>query len=186
MMRMRAALLSLPFILCGIQPGWAADKFTGTSMAFALTSPAFEEGSPIPAAYTCDGKNGSPPLQWTSPPPGTNSLALIMDDPDAPMGTWVHWVLYNLPPSVRQLSEAMPPEAQWPDGTAQGTTSFGRVGYGGPCPPSGTHQYLFKLYALDLLLPLGAGANTPAVESAMRGHLIAQAQLMGTYRRRGR
>ena len=153
-------------------------------MTFNLTSAAFQHGEVVPATYTCDGKNISPPLQWIAPPSGTKGLALIMDDPDAPMGTWVHWVLYNLPPSVQQLSDAMPSTAQWPDGTVQGTTSFRRIGYGGPCPPSGTHHYVFTLYALDVPLSLPPGADKSAVESAMQGHVLAQAQLIGTYQRR--
>ena len=156
---------------------------TGT-VCLAITSPAFTDGGAIPSVYTCEGRDVSPPLAWTDPPPGTNSLALISDDPDAPGKTWVHWVLYNLPPSARKLPEAFPPDEERPDGTRQGTTDFGRVGYGGPCPPSGTHRYFFKLYALDALLSLSPGATKPQFEAAMKGHLLAEAQLMGTYRKR--
>ena len=155
-------------------------------MSFVLSSSAFQAGEGIPSPYTCDGRDISPPLAWTAPPDGTKSLALINDDPDAPMGTWVHWVVYNLPPSVRQLPEAFPADKERPDGTRQGRTDFGRIGYGGPCPPSGTHRYIFKLYALDTVLSLGPGATKAAVEAAMQGHILAQAQLIGTYRRRGR
>jgi len=154
-------------------------------MSFTLTSSAFTEGGAIPSVYTCEGKDLSPPLAWTDPPAGTNSLALISDDPDAPGKTWVHWVLYNLPPSTRRLPEAFPSDEERPDGARQGTTDFGRVGYGGPCPPSGTHRYFFKLYALDAMLPLAPGATKPQLEAAMKGHLLAEAQLMGTYRKKG-
>jgi len=155
-------------------------------MAFALTSTAFNEGQAIPPVYTCDGKDISPPLAWTGLPEGTKSLALINDDPDAPMGTWVHWMFYNLPPSVRQLPEAFPADGELPNGTRQGRTDFGRMGYGGPCPPSGTHRYFFKLYALDTVLSLAGGATATDLEAAMRGHVLAEARLMGTYRRNTR
>jgi Raf kinase inhibitor-like YbhB/YbcL family protein len=155
-------------------------------MSIVVTSTAFTEGKPIPSTYTCDGRDLSPPLAWTDPPAGTKSFALINDDPDAPMGTWVHWVVYNLPPSVRQLPEAFPADKERPDGTRQGRTDFGRIGYGGPCPPSGTHRYVFTLYALDTVLSLAPGATKAAVEAAMQGHILAQAQLIGTYRRKGR
>ena len=152
-------------------------------MGFTLTSAAFREGGMIPPAHTCDGRDASPPLAWTGSPPGTNSFALISDDPDAPGQTWVHWVVYNLPPSARQLPEAFPPDEERPDGMRQGMTDFGRVGYGGPCPPGGTHRYFFTLYALDAMLSLPPGATKPQLEAAMKGHLLAEAQLMGTYRR---
>lgn len=155
-------------------------------MPFTLTSTAFKEGAAIPSIYTCDGQDVSPPLAWSEPPTGIKSFALISDDPDAPMGTWVHWVVYNLLPSVRQLPEVFPMDGQLPDGTRQGKTDFGRTGYGGPCPPSGTHRYFFKLYALDTTLSLAPGATAKQLEAAMRGHVVAEAQLMGTYRRTGR
>ena len=155
-------------------------------MSLTLTSAAFAEGAAIPSTYTCDGEDVSPPLSWTAAPDGTKSLALINDDPDAPGKTWVHWVVYNLPTSLRQLPEALPTDPELPDGTRQGLTDFGRVGYGGPCPPSGTHRYFFKLYALDAVLSLPPRATKQQVETAMKGHVLAQAQLMGTYRRKGR
>ena len=154
------------------------------TMAFSVTSPAFQESEGIPSQYTCDGQNVSPALQWTPPPPGTKSLALISDDSDAPGGVWVHWVVYNLPPSEPALHEAFPPDDELPDGTRQGLTDFGRTGYGGPCPPDGTHRYVFTLYALDTLLALPPRATAKALKQAMAGHVVAQAQLMGTYRRR--
>ena len=155
------------------------------SMGLTLTSSAFRDGEAMPSQYTCDGEDGSPPLAWTAPPAGTKSLALISDDPDAPMGTWVHWVVYNVPPSVQQLPGAFPAEQERPDGTRQGMTDFRRVGYGGPCPPNGTHRYFFTLYALDTVLDLAPGATKPALEAAIQGHLLARAQLMGTYARQG-
>ena len=153
------------------------------TMSFALTSTAFHEGEAIPSRYTCDGEDVSPPITWTSPPAGTKSLALISDDPDAPMGTWVHWVVYNIPPAIQQLPEAFPAQKERSDGTRQGVTDFGRIGYGGPCPPSGTHRYFFTLYALDTILSLPLGATKRALEAAMQGHILAEARLMGTYRR---
>ena len=158
----------------------------GMSMVFALTCPAFTDGAAVPAVYTCDGRDVSPPLAWAEPPAGTKSFALISDDPDAPGKTWVHWVVYNLPASTRNVPEAVPAKPELPDGTRQGTTDFGRPGYGGPCPPSGTHRYYFKLYALDTMLTLPPGATKRQVEAAVQHHILAQAQLMGTYRRAGR
>jgi len=155
-------------------------------MSLAVASSAFQSEGPIPSVYTCEGKDLSPPLSWTDPPAGTKSFALISDDPDAPMGTWVHWVLYTLPPATRQLAEAFPTDAKLQDGARQGTTDFGRVGYGGPCPPSGTHRYFFKLYALDAMLDLKPGATKADLEAAMQGHIVARAELMGTYKRQGR
>jgi len=153
-------------------------------MAFELTSTAFGQGEPIPRRYTCDGEDISPPLQWSDPPQGTQSFALIADDPDAPMGTWVHWVLYNIPAQARGLPEAVSSDAELPDGSRHGQNSWRRLGYGGPCPPSGTHRYFFKLYALDAQLDLAAGANKKQLLRAMEGHILAQAELMGTYTRR--
>ncbi|MBI4342190.1 MAG: YbhB/YbcL family Raf kinase inhibitor-like protein [Candidatus Omnitrophica bacterium] len=153
-------------------------------MTFALTSPAFAQGQPIPARYTCDGEDVSPPLAWTEPPAGTQSFALISDDPDAPAGTWVHWVLYNLPVDARTLSEGVPPTPELPDGARQGVTDFQRPGYGGPCPPGGTHRYFFKLYALKSRLELPPRATKVQLEAAMQGCILGMTELMGTYRRR--
>jgi Raf kinase inhibitor-like YbhB/YbcL family protein len=152
-------------------------------MAFQLTSTAFKHGETIPRKYSCDGQDISPPLAWGDPPQGTQSFALIMDDPDAPAGVWVHWVLYNLPAGSRGLPEAVPPDAQLADGSRQGKNSWGRVGYGGPCPPRGTHRYFFKLYALDRALDLAAGATKEQLLKAMEGHILAQTELMGKYTR---
>ena len=155
-------------------------------MTWQLSSSVFADGRPIPSIYTCEGRDVSPPLHWSDPLAGTKSFALISDDPDAPGKTWVHWVLYNLPDNVRTLPEAMAPDAQLPDGARQGRTDFGRTGYGGPCPPSGTHRYVFKLYALDRMLELLPSVTKAQLEAAMHGHVLAQAQLIGTYRRAGR
>lgn len=153
------------------------------TMAFNLTSSAFAPGDSIPKQYSCDGDDTSPPLTWGDPPANTQAFALIMDDPDAPVGTWVHWVLYDLPPQTRSLDAGVPPTAELPDGARHGKNSWKRFGYGGPCPPGGTHRYFFKLYALDAPLGLPAGATKKEVTQAMQGHILAQAELMGTYRR---
>ena len=151
---------------------------------FILTSTAFEHENAIPVTHTCDGEDISPPLTWSDPPAGTTAFALIMDDPDAPGGTWVHWVLYNLPAESRGLPEAVPGDAELSDGSRHGKNSWRRPGYGGPCPPSGTHRYFFKIYALDTVLELKEGATKKQVVRAMEGHVIAQGQLMGKYKRR--
>ena len=172
---------------CSSLLGSVRDAVTAEdAMGFELTSDAFTHGGAIPSAHTCDGEDRSPALAWTAPPAGTKDLALIVDDPDAPMGRWVHWVVYHLSPSIRRLPEGFPHDAELPDGTRQGRTDFGRTGYGGPCPPRGTHRYRFTLYALDSVLSLGPGAVTKELEQAMRGRLLAEAALMGTYRRNGR
>jgi Raf kinase inhibitor-like YbhB/YbcL family protein len=152
-------------------------------MELTVTSPAFKEGEMIPRKHACDDRNASPPLAWTEPPAGTGSLALICDDPDAPVGTWVHWVLFNIPASTRELPESVAPENTLAYGERQGRNGWGEIGYGGPCPPSGTHRYYFKLYALDKTLDLGPGAAKAEVERAMQGHILAQGQLMGRYKR---
>ena len=148
-----------------------------------LTSTAFKEGEAIPRGYTCDGANVSPPLEWTGVPKTAKTIAIIADDPDAPAGTWVHWVLYNLPADGLGLFENTPQTETLNGGGAQGKNDFGKIGYGGPCPPSGTHRYFFKFYALDSELTLKPGATRAEVEQAMEGHIIGQAQLMGTYSR---
>lgn len=150
-------------------------------MPLTITSPVFSNGQPIPAIYTCKGRDTSPALAWGNPPAGTQSLALIMDDPDAPGGTWVHWVLYNIPASARGLAEAIPTDVQLADGSLNGKNSWGRLGYGGPCPPSGTHRYFFKLYALDSNLGLSSGVDKQGLLNAMQGHILVQSELMGTF-----
>jgi len=152
-------------------------------MDIQMTSSAFAESGMIPPKYTCDGQDVSPPLKWESVPEGTRSIALICDDPDAPMGTFVHWVLYNVPADVRELPENVPAEATLWNGAKQGTSDFGTTGYGGPCPPGGTHRYFFKIYALDAPVELSAGATKAELLGAMEGHILAQGRLMGKYKR---
>jgi hypothetical protein len=157
---------------------------TGGAMALELRSAAFPEGGSIPSQYTCDGKNVSPPLSWSGTPTAAKSLALICDDPDAPAGVWVHWVLYDLPPSTSALPEGVPARDEIREGGRQGKNDFRKIGYGGPCPPSGTHRYVFTLYALDSKLDLAAGATKQDLLAAMRGHVIAEGKLTGKYSRR--
>ncbi len=152
-------------------------------MAIHLSSNAFTEGAMIPQRYSCDGENISPPLFWTGVPSGTRSLALICDDPDAPVGTWDHWVLYNIPADATGLPESVPEKAVLDTGAVHGSNSWGRIGYGGPCPPGGTHRYFFKIFALDTLLDLKSGATTSQLLETMEGHILGQGQLMGRYRR---
>lgn len=178
-----AALLLLMALTSNCQQKQAEEKKGEAGMALTLTSTAFAEGELIPRQYTCDGKDISPPLAWSGAPEATKSFALIGDDPDAPMGTWVHWVLYNLPPATKELPEQMPVTDTLSGAARQGVSDFGSSGYGGPCPPSGTHRYFFKLYALDTTLELGARPTKADVERAMKGHILAQSQLMGKYKR---
>jgi len=155
----------------------------GTAMAFEIKSSAFTNEGKIPAKYTCDGADVSPPLAWANPPAGTKCFALIADDPDAPMGTWVHWVAWNIPASATSLSENTSKDAKLPDGTMQGISDFKRPGYGGPCPPSGTHRYFFKLYALDAPLDLPEMTTKAKLEAAMQGHTLGKTVLIGLYSR---
>jgi len=145
-------------------------------MSLELTSDAFTHGQSIPAKYTCTGRNVSPALAWNEPPSGTRSFALIMDDPDAPMGTWVHWVLFNIPADARSLQE----DTDTGD-MSVGKNSWGDLGYGGPCPPGGTHRYYVKLYGLDSILSLLPGASKEQLLQEMKGHILAQGELMGTF-----
>jgi Raf kinase inhibitor-like YbhB/YbcL family protein len=155
----------------------------GMVMKIKLNSAAFGDGNLIPKKYTCDGADISPPIAWESVPEGTQSFALISDDPDAPVGTWVHWVMYNIPATARALPEAVPAREKLDDGARQGTNDFRRIGYGGPCPPSGTHRYYFKLYALDTKLSLEPGITKMQLEKAMDGHILGEGRLMGKYKR---
>ncbi len=161
----------------------AAEK-TGKDQ-MQLTSTAFIEGAAIPAKHTCDAKNVSPPLKWSGVPTGAKSLALIVDDPDAPAGTWVHWVLYDLPATTSELGEDVAKSQYVAGGAKQGLNDFRHLGYGGPCPPPGkAHRYFFKLYALDAVLDLKPGLTKKDLESAMEKHVLGRAQLMGTYQRK--
>jgi len=158
-------------------------------MSFILTSPAFSHNGEIPSRFTCEGEDVSPPLAWSGGPEGTKSFALIVDDPDAPdpnapQMTWVHWVLYNLLSSARDLPEAVV-TATLPAGVEEGKNDWGNLGYGGPCPPIGRHRYFHKLYALDLVLPDLAAPTKSKLESAMEGHIFAQAVHVGTYEKKG-
>jgi Raf kinase inhibitor-like YbhB/YbcL family protein len=157
-------------------------------MSLSITSPAFQAGAEIPTRFTCEGADRSPPLEWTGVPPGCRSLVLIIDDPDAPdprspRMIWVHWLLYNLPADATGLVEGVPP-SKLPAGTHEGMTDSNRTGYGGPCPPIGRHRYFFRLYALDAALPDLGRATRAKLEQAMAGHVIDQAELMGTYQKR--
>ena len=153
-------------------------------MSLQIASSEFSAGETVPKKFTCDGPDVSPKLTWMEPPASTKSFALIMDDPDAPVGTWVHWVLYDLPAETRELAEGVAKQEQLSNGARQGRNDFGRIGYGGPCPPPGKpHRYFFKLYALDAKLSLKAGATKAEVERAMKGHILSQAELTGRYGR---
>jgi Raf kinase inhibitor-like YbhB/YbcL family protein len=152
--------------------------------AMQVLSSAFKEEEMIPRQYTCDGEDISPPLSWEAGPEATQSIALIVDDPDAPRGTFVHWVLYDLPGNVRELPEDVPSDKTLPNGGKQGVNSAGTIGYSGPCPPSGTHRYFFKVYALDAPTNLPPGKSKDDLLQVMDGHILAQGQIMGTYRRR--
>jgi Raf kinase inhibitor-like YbhB/YbcL family protein len=156
----------------------------GGSMPLQISSNAFSAGQAIPKKFTCDGPDVSPKLTWNEAPAKTQSFALIMDDPDAPVGTWVHWVLFDLPADTKELAEGVAKQEQLANGARQGRNDFGNIGYGGPCPPPGKpHRYFFKLYALDVKLNLKAGATKADVERAMKGHILAQAELIGRYGR---
>ncbi len=149
-------------------------------MTLVLSSPGFNDGDDIPVEYTCDGADKAPPLSWEGAPDGTQSFVFIVDDPDAPdpaapKMVWVHWVIYNLPPSTTDLGGALPSEAR------EGLNDWKQVGYRGPCPPIGRHRYFFKLYALDAMLPEQKKATKAQIEQAMEGHILAEAQLLGTY-----
>jgi len=189
--RHRATLLALIMILLPSCGGGTQDAPTGprdegkeVKMEINVRSAAFEEGGAITSRYTCDGLDVSPPLSWDSVPKGIQSVALIADDPDTPRGTFVHWVIYDLPTDTRRLPEDVPNRQTLSSGAKQGVNGAGSIGYTGPCPPSGTHRYFFKIYALDTRLDLGGGATAKRLSDAMEGHILAEGQLMGTYRRK--
>jgi Raf kinase inhibitor-like YbhB/YbcL family protein len=174
-------LLVLALLFYGLQDNaFSANKGGGR---MEITSSVFTEGGMIPAKYTCDGQNISPPLAWKDAPSGTKSFTLVCDDPDAPMGTWVHWVIYNIPPNIAKLDENVKPEKECSNGMRQGSNSWPKIGYGGPCPPSGAHRYYFKLYALDSVLDIKPGAARELVLQVIKGHVLAETQLMGKYQR---
>jgi Raf kinase inhibitor-like YbhB/YbcL family protein len=177
-------LISLVLFGCALRSRPAAPPTQAPQKnEIKLTSTAFAEGQPIPRQYTCDGVNISPPLEWSGVPKNAKTLALIADDPDAPAGTWVHWVFYNLPAENIGVVENVPMTENLRAGGYQGENDFEKIGYGGPCPPAGTHRYLFKIYALDTDLPLKAGVTKAELLKAMEGHILLQGQLMGIYNR---
>jgi Raf kinase inhibitor-like YbhB/YbcL family protein len=170
-------VMALTVLLAGSSAG-------GTAMAFTLSSASFTAGGEIPKPHTCEGADQSPSLNWSGVPSGTKFFALIVDDPDAPVGTWVHWVVYDLPGNTTQLPQSVPTTETLASGAKQGVNDFRKVGYGGPCPPPGKpHRYFFKLYALDASTNLKPRATKADVLRAIDGHVLAQAELMGTYRR---
>jgi hypothetical protein len=155
-------------------------------MPIQITSTVFEDGEPIPPRYTCVNADISPPLDWDMSKisvPDNGSIALICDDPDAPGGTWIHWVIFNLPPETSNLPEMVMQREELENGALQGSNSWGNIGYGGPCPPSGTHRYYFKIYALDTKLNLPSGSTKEDLLKAMEGHVLGEGQIMGTYTR---
>jgi Raf kinase inhibitor-like YbhB/YbcL family protein len=155
----------------------------GSAIIMELSSAAFGNMQPIPVEYTCEGRDISPPLRWAHAPAATKSFALIMDDPDAPGGTWDHWLLYNISATLDSLPAAASAKTGLPAGTCEGVNSWGKTGWGGPCPPSGTHRYVFKLYALDTLLSFKSPPRKRSLVDALQGHTLELAQLVGTYRK---
>jgi Raf kinase inhibitor-like YbhB/YbcL family protein len=152
-----------------------------------LSTPAFRDGEPVPPKHTCEGEDLSPSLTWTGVPVDTRGFALICDDPDAPRGTWVHWLIWDLPSDAVELGEGVPPNPELPSGARQGLNDSGEIGYGGPCPPPGKpHRYFFRLFALDSKLNLPPGAGRSELEQAMEGHVLGEGTVMGTYERRKR
>lgn len=174
-------LIFLLIFIVGIFPQQKQKE--NKKMAIKLESSAFKEGEMIPSKYTCDGKNISPPLQWSGVPENAKSIAFIVDDPDAPMGVWVHWIIYNIPPTINHLEENISYDKKLKDGAIQGINDFRKNGYGGPCPPSGTHRYYFKIYALDLILEENPNMTKQALLDKMKNHILAEGQLMGKYKR---
>ncbi len=174
--------LTVTFLFVGQSPHRAAAAVKGVT-TMIVTSTAFKEGEMIPEVYSCDGKNISPRLDWSDVPKGTMTFALIVDDPDAPRGTWVHWVLFNIPVDAKGLDEHIPPRSTLTNGARQGVNDSRQLGYDGPCPPGGIHRYYFKLYALDAALTLESGVTKAQLLKAMEGHILAHGELMGKYKR---
>ncbi len=180
--RMTLALLLVGGVSFAVAQQGNAASAAGASSTFKLSSSAFAAGSEIPRQYSCKGADTSPAVSWSGAPAKTAAFALIVDDPDAPHGTWVHWVLWNVPASAQGLPEGVPKHDSQPDGSLQGRNSDGKVGYNGPCPPSGqTHRYFFRLYALNGRLDLAPGADRSSLDAAMQGHILAQTEYMGTF-----
>jgi Raf kinase inhibitor-like YbhB/YbcL family protein len=176
------AVLGLAALFMGILSP-TTNVTTQNQSGMTLTSSAFNNGEQIPTKYGCDGEKISPPLAWANAPAGTRSFLLIVDDPDAPRGTFTHWVIFNIPASVTSLPEDVPTNPTLSNGATQGQNGAGRIGYTSPCPPSGTHRYMFQLYALDTQLTLAPGATKQDVLDAMQGHIIGQTILTGLYTR---
>ncbi|MGA1869411.1 MAG: YbhB/YbcL family Raf kinase inhibitor-like protein [bacterium] len=183
---MKKFFLILSALILFVSGGVIDQSFSKTDggTVMELQSSAFKNKSAIPSRYTCDGANVSPPLAWEVVPEGVKSFALISDDPDAPVGTWFHWVYYNIPPEIKSLPENVAAEKKPAVGGMQGINDFRKIGYGGPCPPGGTHRYFFKIYALDTMLNLSPGATKKELVKAMEGHILGHAELIGTYKRR--
>ncbi len=177
-MKMKKGIMLLLLSACMLMAVLAVGKEMKKMSSVTVSSPEFSQNGPIPARFTCDGQDVNPPLRFGNVPNGARSLALIMDDPDAPAGTWVHWVAWNIPPGIGEIKEDSAPE-----GMRQGLNSWKRNSYGGPCPPSGTHRYFFKIYALDSTLELPSSTTKAGLEKAMKGHVLGSGELMGTYRR---
>jgi Raf kinase inhibitor-like YbhB/YbcL family protein len=171
-------LIAIPLMVIVLLFAVSLSKEASTMGALTITSPAFQNNGNIPRQYTCDGKDINPPLMITNCPQGTKSIALICDDPDAPVGIWVHWVIWNIDPGVKEIKENAVPQ-----GAVQGMNDFRKHAYGGPCPPSGTHRYFFKVYALDTMLGISPTSTKADLEKAMKGHILAQGQLIGLYKR---
>lgn len=186
MIRRSCGLLVLLVLLSSCQKDEHVMKSTKGSndMSITVTSSAFSEGDDIPSMYTCDGENVSPPLQWSGIPGNAKSIALIVDDPDAPRGPFTHWVLYNVPKEMKELPEHMHLNAHLSDGSLQGVNDAGKTGYTGPCPPSGTHRYQFTVYALGIKLALAARVHVGELRRAMQGHVLAEGRLTGKYTRK--
>jgi Raf kinase inhibitor-like YbhB/YbcL family protein len=177
-------LLSLALPGCSTRPQpLRADPPANQKNEITVISAAFKEGQPIPRQYTCNGVNISPPLEWSGVPKSAKTIAIIANDPDAPGGDWVHWVIYNLPAENIGLVENVPATETLKAGGFQGKNDFEKIGYGGPCPPSGTHHYFFKVYAVDAELPLKAGATKAELLKALDDHVVSQGKLMGTYQK---
>lgn len=176
---MKSVFLFLLLFSAAVSGGHAVAREGKKMGDIRVSSPAFEGNSFIPRRYTCDGADVNPPIALADIPAAAKSMALIVDDPDAPVGTWVHWVLWNIPPATREIAENSAPE-----GAVQGKNDWRRNNYGGPCPPSGAHRYFFKLYALDAVLSISPGSTKADLERAMKGHLLAHGELVGLYKRK--
>lgn len=175
---MRNRLIVIPFMVMVLLFSASSSKEVSAMATLQITSPAFQNNGNIPRQYTCDGKDINPPIVIENCPKGTKSIAVICDDPDAPVGIWVHWVLWNIDPSVKEIKENTVPT-----GAVEGMNDFRKHRYGGPCPPSGTHRYFFKVYALDTVLGISPNSQKSDLEKAMKGHILAQGQLVGLYKR---